>query len=185
MSLTKSNIPVSWGNECSLFSWNETVMTDEAPKDDLWDIPATQNRLRLEQLYKDLNISAECTKHYMCFRPELSEGLTAVLDNFKNVNYNYNFLKLEAGHNIIKHYDSYSTFVKFNNIPEHRYEDINRTIIMMTDWSFGQILQVEDIVESHWKKGDTYTWKGSAWHGLGNFGLDECVVMQVTWIENE
>jgi hypothetical protein len=180
--LVKGNIPVTWATEWEDFIWKETFMTNEVPKDDIWNTPATHKKLELETLYAQLNISAECTKHYMSIRPELSTGLRIILDNYKTRDYNYNFLKLTAGHNLIKHYDSYSTFIKFNEIPEERHKLIKRTIVMMTEWQFGQVFQVEDKIESHWKIGDTYTWEGDAWHGLSNFGFNDCVIMQVTWI---
>ena len=47
----------------------------------------------------------------------------------------------------------------------------------MTEWSFGQVLQIDDVIESHWRVGDNYTWEGDTWHGL-----DDCVIMQVTWL---
>ncbi len=180
--LTKSSIPVTWNEEWKTFDWKETLMTNEIPKDDIWDTPATRKKLELEEMYAKMNISSECTKHYMSIRPPLTEGLKVVLDTYKTVDHNYNFLKLTAGHNLIKHYDSYATFIKFNNIPEKDHDTIKRTIVMMTDWSFGQMFQVENSIETHWKVGTTYTWQGEAWHGLGNFGFDDCVVMQVTWL---
>jgi hypothetical protein len=180
--VVKGTIPVVWGKEWKEFEWKETFMTNEIPKNDIWDTLATRKKLELETLYAQLNISPECTKHYMSIRPPLTDALQAVLDRYKTVDHNYNFLKLTAGHNLIKHYDSYATFIKFNQISDDKHALINRTIIMMTDWSFGQVLQIEDKIETHWKIGDTYTWQGSAWHGLGNFGFDDCVVMQVTWL---
>lgn len=182
MSVLKDNIPVTWNNEWTEFNWKETLMTAEIPKDDIWDTPATRKKLELEKLYVQLEISPECTKHYMSIRPPLTDGLQAVLDRYKTVDHNYNFLKLTAGHNVIRHYDSYATFIKFNQIPESSYNNIKRTIIMMTDWSFGQVLQVEDTIETHWKIGDTFTWRGDVWHGVGNFGFDDVVCMQVTWL---
>lgn len=180
--VVKGNVPVTWNDEWKEFEWKETLMTDEVPKDDMWNTSATRKKLELEELYAEIKISAECTKHYMSIRPELNNGLRSILDYYKDIDHNYNFLKLTAGHNVIKHYDSYATFIKFNEIPEEKHTEIKRTIIMMTDWAFGQVLQVEDQLESHWKIGDTYTWQGDAWHGLGNFGFDDCVVMQVTWL---
>ena len=180
--VVKNNIPVTWKDEWKDFEWKETVMTNEIPKNDVWNTPATRKKLELENLYAQINIVPECTKHYMSIRPPLTKGLQTILDSYKTIDHNYNFLKLKAGHNIIKHYDTYATFIKFNNIPEDKHDQIKRTIIMMTDWSFGQVLQVEDQIETHWKVGDTYTWKGDAWHGLGNFGFEDCVVMQVTWL---
>jgi len=180
--VVKGNIPITWDTEWQAFEWSETLMTNEIPKDDIWNTSATRKKLELEKLYAELKIRAECTKHYMSIRPPLTPGLHAVLDQYNTVDHNYNFLKLTAGHNVIKHYDSYATFIKFNNILEDNHNLIKRTIVMMTDWSFGQVLQVEDRIETHWKVGDTYTWQGDSWHGLGNFGFDDCVVMQVTWL---
>lgn len=180
--VVKGTVPVTWNNEWRDFVWQETYMTNEIPKDDMWDTPATKKKLELEKLYEQLKIVPECTKHYMSIRPPLTDALQRILDEYKTVDHNYNFLKLTAGHNVIKHYDSYATFIKFNDIPEDRHDHIKRTIIMMTDWCFGQVLQVENKIETHWKIGDTYTWQGNAWHGLGNFGFDDCVVMQVTWL---
>lgn len=178
----KGKIPVTWSNEWQSFGWVETLMTNEIPKDDAWDTPATIKKLKLEKLYSDLKISPECTKHFMCICPELSTGLIKILDKFNTANYNYNFLKVTAGHNVIKHYDSYATFIKFNNVSESEHRHIKRTIVMMTEWKFGQVLQVEEKIETHWNIGDTYTWEGDVWHGLGNFGFDDCVVMQITWL---
>lgn len=182
MSVHKSKIPVAWQNEWKSFEWTPTLMTNEIPSDDMWNTPATQKKLELEKIYANLGISAECTKHYMSIRPSLSNGLLTILDRFKDREFNYNFLKLTAGHNIIKHYDTYATFIKFNQIPNDRHNNISRTIIMMTDWEFGQVLQVGDVIESHWKIGDTFTWTGDIWHGVGNFGLADFVCMQVTWL---
>ena len=180
---TKDNIVVTWPDRFwNKFQWQETFMTDGIPKDDVWDTPAKQKILALEEMYKKINLSPEATKHYMSIRPPLPQQVQSIIDRYQTVDSNYNFLKLTAGHNIVKHYDSYATFIKFNNIAEEMHNKIKRTIIMMTEWSFGQVLQIDDVIESHWRVGDTYTWEGDTWHGLGNFGLDDCVIMQVTWL---
>ena len=180
---TKDNIPVTWpSNFWDSFEWRECVMTDAIPQDDVWDTPARQKILELEEMYAKINLSAEATKHYMSIRPPVPPQVQHILDEYKTVDHNYNFLKLNAGHNIVKHYDTYAHFINFNKIAKEQHNKIKRTIIMMTEWSFGQVLQVDDVIESHWRVGDTYTWEGDTWHGLGNFGLDDCVIMQVTWL---
>lgn len=182
MKLDKKNIPVTWTNEWKDFDWKETFMIDEIPKEDNWDTHATRKKLELEKLYLSLGISKDCTRHFMSLRPELSPGLTKIIERFKDHSFNYNFLKLTAGYNLIKHYDTYATFVKLYNVPENKLQEISRTIVMMTEWSFGQIIQVNDQIETNWKIGDTYTWKGDIWHGVANFGFDDFVCMQVTWL---
>ena len=180
---TKNNIPVTWQPKDWLsYEWEEKFMGKEVPKDDVWNSPATKEILKQEKLWAQSGINSDCTKHYMSIRPPLSQGLQEILKHYKTVDHNYNFLKLTAGHNIVKHYDSYASFIKFNNIPEEMHKKIKRTIVMMTEWSFGQVLQIHDSIESHWQIGNTYTWEGDTWHGLGNFGLDDCVIMQVTWL---
>jgi hypothetical protein len=54
---------------------------------------------------------------------------------------------------------------------------------MMSDWDRGQMLQVGNKVYTHWKKGDTYTWKSDVWHGMCNFGPSDCVVAQITFLD--
>jgi hypothetical protein len=157
-------------------------MIDEIPKDDIWDNFATKSKLELDKFYKDISMPKECSKHYMAFRPILINGLEKILDIFDNKIYNYNFLKLTAGYNLFWHYDSYSTFVKFNNIDQNSSLKINRTIVMMDSWKQGQILQVGNDIASHWNAGDTFTWNNDMWHGLSNFGFDDLVLMQITWI---
>ena len=53
---------------------------------------------------------------------------------------------------------------------------------MITPWMFGQVIQVGGQVITNWNVGDTYTWQGDVWHGAANFGFDDLVVMQITWL---
>lgn len=168
--------------EFDKFNWLETYMIDEVPSNDVWDNYATVSKLELEDQYRKMKMPKECSKHYMAIRPELTGSLAEVLDHFKDKVYNYNFLKLTPGYNIWWHYDSYSTFVKFNDISEEDSNNIHRTAIMVTPWAPGQVLQIEDKIYSHWDIGDAFTWKGKEWHGASNFGFEDFIVMQVSWI---
>ena len=121
---TKDNIEVTWPDRFwNKFQWQETLMTDGIPKDDVWDTPARQKILALEEMYKKINLSPEATKHYMSIRPPLPQQVQSIIDRYQTIDSNYNFLKLTAGHNIVKHYDSYATFIKFNNIAEEMNEE--------------------------------------------------------------
>jgi hypothetical protein len=180
--VSKGFITPLWDKEYEDFYWIETFMTDEIPKNNIWNTSATITKLKLEDYYKKIKISKECTKHYMSLTPDLSLQLSSILKNFDKNKLHYNFLKLTPGHNLIWHYDSYSTFIRHNNVIESQIKNISRTIVMMEDWTFGQVLQVGNSIETHWNKGDTYTWIGDQWHGVANFGFSDFVVMQVTWL---
>lgn len=167
----------------SVFDWQETYMIDEVPTDDVWENFATVKKLNLESHYRNLNMPKECSKHYMAFSPTLDDTLTSYIEPFKDKKHHYNFLKLTSGYNLWMHYDSYSTFVRYNNITEAQSENINRTIVMLTDWEPGQVLQIKNDTHTKWSLGDTYSWSAYAWHGVGNFSFTDFVVMQITWLD--
>lgn len=169
--------------EIESFKWEETYMIDEIPKGDIWINFATTKKLKLEERYRNLNMPKECSKHFMAHNPDISDNLKTYLEPFKNTVYHYNFLKLTPGYNLWWHYDSYSTFVKFNNIQEYQEESIKRTIIMFTTWSKGQVLQIDTNTHVGWKVGDKFSWHSSTWHGVGNFSFNDFIVMQITWID--
>lgn len=167
------------------FNWQETYMIDEVPKDDIWDNFATTKKIALEEKYKQLQMPKETSKHYMSLNPVISDELKIYLEPYKDTIHHYNFLKLTPGYNLWMHYDSYSTFVRYNKITESQAEKINRTIVMLTPWEQGQVLQVEDITYTNWNVGDTFSWSAYTWHGVGNFSFSDFVVMQITWLGNE
>jgi hypothetical protein len=163
-----------------MFNWEETIMTEEVPLDDKWESPTTARHLEYSDVLKSWGIEPVTTKHYMSFCPTLPEETLLVLDNFKNNSFSYNFLKITAGHNVIWHSDGYATFIKRVNPPAEDYAKISRTAIMITDWTFGHVIQIGNDVLSHWSKGDSFTWTGDVWHGAGNFGSADMIIMQVT-----
>jgi hypothetical protein len=83
------------------------------------------------------------------------------------------------------HFDTYATFVKYNDIAEEDAHNICRTVIMMDDWDRGQVLQVGEEAYTHWRAGDTYTWKGDIWHGMANFGPSDIVMSQITFLDED
>ena len=179
----KTSIPKTW-SDCDLESltWIPTYMTNEIPENDSWDTFATRDKLFLEKKYKEWGIPKEGSLHYMCIRPELNENLKSILLNFTEVNFNYNFLKLTPGCQLIWHFDTFATFVKYNGLEETDIDKVSRTIIMMKDWDHGQVIEIDGKISSHWKAGDSFTWTGHTWHGVCNFGPSDIIVSQITFL---
>lgn len=178
-------VPVTWNDEdISTLAWEETFMTNEIPENDSWNTYATHKKLKLEELYNSWSVPKEGTKHYMSIRPDLTDNLKHILTPYNNLSFNYNFLKLTPGCQLTWHFDTYATFVKFNDIPEEKSSKIRRTIIMMNDWDVGQIFQVGQTVFHHWSVGDTFSWQGEAWHGMCNFGPSDIIISQITYLED-
>jgi len=167
------------------FDWKETYMIDEVPSHDVWDNFATKNKISLEKKYKALDMPKECSKHYMALNPKIDDELKRYLTPFENKIHHYNFLKLTPGYNLWMHYDSYSTFVRYNNITEQQAENINRTVVMLTPWDKGQVMQIDQEANTQWSVGDIYSWSAYTWHGVSNFSFTDFIVMQITWLDNE
>ncbi len=165
------------------FEWEETFMIDEVPEKERWDTFATKNKLEIEEMYRQWGITKENTKHYMCIRPHLPDRLKIMLTEYHNRSHNYNFLKLTPGNQIVWHYDTFATFVKFNNIKQEQIDNVCRTAVFLNDWDRGQMIQAGNDVYTHWKKGDTYTWKSDVWHGMCNFGPSDIIVAQITFLD--
>lgn len=176
---------VTWTlDDLSKLDWNATYMTNEIPENDNWNTFATRKKKMLENMYKEWNVPKEGSLHYMCIRPDLSDNLKIILKPYENQTFNYNFLKLTPGCSLMWHFDTYATFVKYNNIEETQISNICRTAIMMNDWNCGQVLQIGNKMYSHWQAGDTFTWKADSWHGLANFGPSDIIIGQVTFLDD-
>lgn len=177
---------VTWNrNDLLTLPWESTYMTDEIPDDSSWDTFATHQKKSLEAMYKSWGVPKDGSLHYMSIRPKLTKGLNTILTAYQHMKFNYNFLKLTPGCSLMWHFDTYATFVRYNNIEETEIHNVCRTAIMMTDWDRGQVLQVGDEVYTHWQAGDTFTWKGDTWHGMANFGPSEIILAQITFLDED
>ena len=177
---------VTWNsNDLLTLPWEPTYMTDEIPEDSSWDTFATKNKKALEAMYAKWGVPKEGSLHYMSIRPELTTGLGSIISPYAHMKFNYNFLKLTPGCSLMWHFDTYATFVKFNNIDKDNVHNVCRTVIMMDDWDRGQVLQVGDEIYTSWMAGDTYTWKGDTWHGMANFGPRDIVCSQITFLDED
>lgn len=180
---TRSSLIPGWNPLLIDIPWTEVIQTEEVVQGDPWDIYTTDLKYQLADLHAEWSIPRESVKHYMSFRPALHNGLETALTPFEKYTHNYSLLKLTAGHMIVWHFDTYATFVKHNNISQQDADKIKRSIVMLTPWSFGHVLQIGSEVISGWNVGDIITWSNDTWHGACNFGRDEFTIMQVTYIE--
>jgi len=180
---TRSSLVPDWDPNLIDVPWTEVIQTEEVVVGDPWDIYTTELKHQLADLHAEWSIPRESVKHYMSLRPQLNKGLETALVPFEKYTHNYSLLKLTAGHMIVWHFDTYATFVKHNNISQQDADKIKRSIVMLTPWSFGHVLQIGSEVISGWSVGDIITWSSDTWHGACNFGRDDFTIMQVTYIE--
>jgi len=178
----RGKTPITWKDQYKNFNWQETFMIDEIPTSDVWNTYATTAKYEFENFLRSKKIPKECTRHYMALNPKLDNEFLSVLDFYKNRKHHYNFLKITPACSLVWHCDTYATFVKHNNISAEHSSNISRTIVMLEDWSIGQTIQIGNSFLHKWSKGDTYTWKGDQWHGAANFGYEDLVIMQITWL---
>jgi len=182
-TVNESSISAEWSNEDLKFDWIKTVQTDEVPENDAWDIFTTDQKLKLQNIQKSWGVDDSTTEHWMCFSPELQGSLQEILKPFENYTHSYNLLKLDAGKMLVWHYDTYATFVKTHDLSENKANNIHRSIVMLSDWDCGQVLQVGNDILSHWHKGKMYTWQSYTWHGLCNFGPSEIILAQISYLK--
>ena len=180
---TRSSVVPGWDPSAIDVPWTEVIQTEEVVVGDPWDIYTTELKYQLADLHAKWSIPRDSVRHYMSIRPQLHSGLETALAPFEKYTHNYSLLKLTAGHMIVWHFDTYATFVKHNNISQQDADKIKRSIVMLTPWSFGHVLQIGSEVISGWNVGDIITWPSDTWHGACNFGRDDFTIMQVTYIE--
>lgn len=155
--------------------WKTTYMI-ESTDGTTYDTVGANENIAQEQLYMSKGMDRNSSKHYAVF--DVSMDLP-----MQNYCYDVSYFKLQAGNNLWWHKDYYSFFQKKFNITNRKHQSIHRTIINLNDWSHGQIFQVDDAIAVGWKKGDCYTFKENIWHGVGNFSLEDYLIMQITWID--
>lgn len=158
--------------------WEEAYLLAANETGVLFDYKGSNENIKQEQLYLSKGMNPESSKHYAVFNVSLD------LDNFFPNHYYYvSYLKLPAGYNLWWHRDFYYSFLNKFDIKNRNKNSISRTIINLNNWSLGQLFQVEDAIAVNWEKGDCYTFRENIWHGVGNFSLEDYLIMQITWID--
>lgn len=180
----KSTVPVTWTSNDVNFPWEKVELVNEIKSTDVfWNTFSSKWMLDLQDLFKSWACPVDGTTHYMSYLPVLPPGLVKVLDHFDYKIKSYNFLKITSGCSIVWHFDTFSSLVKRANLTQSQWTNLKRSVILLEDWDFGQVMQVGDDTISHWKAGDVVTWPSQAWHGASNFGRGELVVMQVSYYD--
>ena len=124
-SAVKDSVSMTWSNDdITTLPWESTYMTDEIPKDTPWDTFATRSKRALAAMYAEWGVPKAGSLHYMSIRPTLTEGLKSIITPFANMKFNYNFLKLTPGCSLMWHFDTYATFVKYNDIDEQNVHNV-------------------------------------------------------------
>lgn len=172
-------IPVIWDTTKIKFNWELHYCIDPYPKDDPWK--TTDLVLEQENYYKSWGIKKESTEHYHSFDTELDFKTAELFKYFNGDNHTLNFMMIPPGMTIPWHRDTYSYYINTTKIPLEDSTQVHRSVIMMQDWTVGQVIQIEDTVLTKWNAGYTYTWPHNAWHGAANFGPDPMIFMQVNF----
>jgi len=155
--------------------WKTTYMI-ESTDGITYDTAGADENIAQEQLYISKGMDRDSSKHYAVFDVYMDLHMP-------NYYYDISYFKLQAGNNLWWHKDYYSFFQTKFNIIDRKHQSIHRTMIHLTDWSYGQIFQCNRQLAVEWKKGDCYTFPEDIGHGVGNFSTEDYVIMQVTWIK--
>jgi len=155
--------------------WKTTYMI-ESTDGITYDTAGADENIAQEQLYISKGMDRDSSKHYAVFDVYMDLHMP-------NYYYDISYFKLQAGNNLWWHKDYYSFFQTKFNIIDRKHQSIHRTMIHLTDWSYGQIFQCDRQLAVEWKKGDCYTFPEDIGHGVGNFSTEDYVIMQVTWIK--
>jgi len=181
----KSTVPVTWTAQDLDFTWQRIELVNEIdPNKDFWNTFASSWMLKLQDLFRSWNCSVEGTVHYMSYLPKLGPNLLPILDHFKYQHQSYNLLKITTGCSIAWHFDTFSSLVKRENLSREQWDNLYRSIILLEDWRPGQVIEIGNEVVSHWHAGDVLTYSSQVWHGAANFGKDDLVVMQLSYLND-
>ena len=177
----KENIQPEVNLQYKHLNWEETFMIEATTTGIVYDTQGVNDNITQENLYKQKGMTALSSRHYAV----KTVNDVNVDEFFPECYYDVTYFKLPPGNNLWWHKDYYSFFQKKFNIKKRKSNSIHRTIITLENWVPGQIFAVEDNIAFDWKKGNSYTFQENLWHGVGNFSLEEYVIMQVTWIKKK
>jgi len=88
---------------------------------------------------------------------------------------NSNFQVQKPGNICTPHHDNFK-MIKEMGFDEKPY----RILVCMSDWVFGQVIMIEDLVVTNWKKGDAYIWDSEALHMSANGSIKDKLTMIIS-----
>jgi len=86
------------------------------------------------------------------------------------------------GQYVNPHFDSYLGYCKKNNVPFEKANLIQRHIIFLDDWQWGQSFCFPNSTLTGWNLGDVVSWPYKTWHSTANAGLKNRIVVTITGI---
>jgi len=72
------------------------------------------------------------------------------------------------------------TYKKYKELFDVSVENICRVVVMLEDWSPGQIILIDTEAHSGWKSGDYFSWIGETKHSFYNMSLIDRYALQIT-----
>jgi hypothetical protein len=84
------------------------------------------------------------------------------------------------GHGIPLHRDTMDGWK--GKFPQHRDKNVQRQLLMVTDWHWGHILQVDNTVTTHWASGDVFEIPTNHWHLSSNQGVVPKITVSLTGV---
>tara|TARA_B100001939_G_scaffold46947_1_gene36438 strand:+ start:1854 stop:2354 length:501 start_codon:yes stop_codon:yes gene_type:complete len=88
---------------------------------------------------------------------------------------NSNFQVQKPGNICAPHHDTFK-MIRELGFDEKPY----RILVCMSDWMFGQVIMIEDLVITNWKKGDAYIWDNEALHMSANGSIGDKLTMIIS-----
>lgn len=82
------------------------------------------------------------------------------------------------GHGIPWHRDTMDGWRQ--RFPEHHSKIVKRKLLMVSDWHWGQMLQLDNEIKTHWSAGDVYDIPLGQWHLSANQGVVPKITVSLT-----
>jgi hypothetical protein len=84
------------------------------------------------------------------------------------------------GHGIPWHRDTLDGWNQ--RFPQHHDKIVKRKLLMVSDWHWGHMLQLDNCVLSHWSSGDVYNIPLGEWHLSANQGVMPKITVSITGV---
>jgi hypothetical protein len=119
--------------------------------------------------------------HRMAFDVQEYFNTAEIARAIPGENLSWSLIEIPAGRILPWHRDYYNTHVRQRGLSEHEALSVQRAIVCLRPWTFGQIVQIGCEMLHHWRAGDVFTWPHAAFHGAANFGPNPMTFLQITY----
>ena len=106
-----------------------------------------------------------------------------IFDDIFDLNYkSFCIINQPPGQYINPHFDTYIGYCERNGVSTEHADQIQRHIIFLDDWHWGEMFCFPNNTFTDWKKGDVISWPYKTWHSTANAGLKNRVVLTITGV---